>query len=371
VPACVSCFLVLLGVALGATFALRGFYGAFHSRWPEQYFGGERGVDPVVSRSPWRYGAFRLVPVFVVLSAAGTVAARLGESRSTAIIAAVTVYVVQGPGRMAVRDWHATPRRVGLVAYRVGTVLGCVCVASVAVMVGDKVDRFVPDLDEFTMSIWAAVAVVAVAQVALSMSAPAGSRNPGRSVARARADIDPGLLVLLRDADVADPAALEAVALVEQLNRPGWVRRLERVLVRGHGTYGLMQVTSDRAVSDHDSVIAFVKWAEQVPAAVWPAEGEYDAPRRFFLAHNDDTQFANLATELYWELRNEQTSDSAIVDSEGEDGSGATPISTTGQSGAEGDRPDAVTAASLVLSGALMATGIAIILGRNRSRPPG
>jgi hypothetical protein len=49
--------------------------------------------------------------------------------------------------------------------------------------------------------------------------------------------------------------------LTENLQRPRWLRTLERLKGRfaPHGTYGIMQVESDRPLSDRESVLVAVR----------------------------------------------------------------------------------------------------------------
>lgn len=358
-PSGLQSLLELLVVAMGATLALRAFYAAFHARWPENYFGGEEGVDPVVSRSIWRYATFRLVPAAVVFAAAGTVATRLGESRPLSIGLTASVYIILGPAHALLRDWRARPRRVGLVVYRAASVIGCLAIAVVVAFAGGAFDRFVPDEDEFVGAVWIAVAVVALAQFARSLAAPEFSHNRQRLLARARAEVDPALLDMLRREDGRDPAGFEAVALAEQLNRPAWVRRLERTLMRADGSYGLMQMTSERPISDADSVLAFLEWADRLPDTLWPAES-FEAPRDFFLTHNPDTQFANLATNLYWAIRDEAIAFGETLEVQDEvDNRSASPNLPAPSAGLEA--PVALISA---VGGALVGAGIAFLVRR-------
>lgn len=118
---------------------------------------------------------------------------------------------------------------------------------------------------------------------------------------------------------LADPAAVEAVALAEELNRPRWARRLERVLVPRAATYGLMQVRADRPLSDLESVELYL--ADLRAAGGYPAlDDSHLHLRDFFLAHNDDTNFADLATRLYWEIRKDEPYVNAVAQVDADDG---------------------------------------------------
>lgn len=77
-PSSTTVSIEAIGVGVGGVLVLRAFYQVFSSQWPENYFGGAHGVDPVVSRSPIRYLGFRSIPVFLAAFASGVLAARFG-----------------------------------------------------------------------------------------------------------------------------------------------------------------------------------------------------------------------------------------------------------------------------------------------------
>jgi hypothetical protein len=58
-----------------------------------------------------------------------------------------------------------------------------------------------------------------------------------------------------------DEDLVVAVMVVEAIQRPEWLRRLERLLARllRRGTYGIMQVGSRRPLSDRESIDAAIQ----------------------------------------------------------------------------------------------------------------
>lgn len=300
IPAVLS-QLTLLGLAAADCILVKAFYRAFESRWPENYFGGEGGIDPVISRTPWRYAIFRLLPVAACLSVAGTVSARLGYSRTLAVVYTAALYIAGGPGRGCVEAWRAG--RVGLTIYRLATIFGCIVVAVLTSSFGEHVDNYIPEAQQLAEAVWTGLAVLALAQLALSLTGR--SLKPAELVIRARSGISPRLLDAIRSSGLADSDAVEAIALAEELNRPAWARRLERILVPRSGTYGLMQVRAERPLGDLASVehyLSRLRASQEFPAI----EDDGRDLRSFFLSHNDDSNFADLATRLYWEIRKER-----------------------------------------------------------------
>lgn len=292
--------LTMLAVAASAAIMLRTFYAEFESRWPEHYFGGDNGVDPVVSRTPLRYLVFRLAPVLAALVVAGVVGSRLGESRWIVIVYGAALHLLGGPIRGLVRSLMAAPPRFGLATYRAAGILAVILATGVALWIDDRADDLVPTLDEFATAIWTGVAVVALSRLARSLTAR--QPNADELLRRAREDLDPSLLQRLADNE-RYAVAYQAIAYAEHLNRPAWVRRIERFVLRRGGSYGLMQTTSPRPLTDDESVSVFLERAAAYPAlSEDPDAGQL---REFFLAHNDDGVFADLAVALYWELRSQ------------------------------------------------------------------
>lgn len=157
-------------VAVAALLAvlIRAFYRAFESRWPENYFGGEGGIDPVISRTPWRYAIFRMLPVAAGLSVAGTVSSRLGYSRPLAVILAAALHAGSGPLVGLMHAWRR--HKVGLAIYRCGTIVGCGVIAVGVVALGAHVDTYIPTGHDVAAAIWTGLAVLALAQLARSLT---------------------------------------------------------------------------------------------------------------------------------------------------------------------------------------------------------
>lgn len=292
-------------VAVGATIVaalvvvLRAFYSAFESQWPQHYFGGSQGVDPVISQTLFRYVAFRFGPVLLAAVVAGTVAARLDVSRLWATLAVVSVHALTGSGRGLVNALRAEPPRIALATYRLIAILVCAAAAGSALLVGDAADPYVPTAKELSSAFWIALAVFAVAHAGRSLTAQRPTEP--ELLERAQREVPAGLVRRLQRAPTAHPQAAIAIAYVEHLNRPAWARRLERLLKPRHGTYGLMQMRSPAPLDDQESVNLFL---ERFPE--YPPLGSEEYPtdlRDFFLHHNDDAAFADLAESIYWLLK--------------------------------------------------------------------
>jgi hypothetical protein len=288
-------FLKAAVLVAGSFLILRAFYSAFESHWPENYFGDTNSVSAVISQTPARYIAFRFGPVLLAAAVVGTVAARMGLPRAPLVAAAVAVHTLGGTGYGLIKALRASPPDVPLAAYRILAMLACAAAAVVTIAIGSRVDPYIPDAEEVASAFWIALAVFVVAHLARSLTA----RQPEIALllARAKREVPNALADQLRAAPVAHPEAALALAFAEHLNRPTWARRLERVLKPANGTYGLMQMSSSRPLSDQESVELFLERLPSYPEMV-DREG-YMNVRPFFLFHNPDEAFADLAEELF------------------------------------------------------------------------
>ena len=103
-----------------------------------------------------------------------------------------------------------------------------------------------------------------------------------------------------------DPDLIHALMLVENLARPAWFRRIERLKGRvfKQGTYGIMQVESAAPISDHDSVdLALRKLSGVGPFITSKGYVDYAALRSFAKTYNDDGDYADLVIQAYTDLR--------------------------------------------------------------------
>jgi hypothetical protein len=289
-----------LVIAVVAVAILRAFYSAFSSTWPESYFGGSAGIDPVISRTPVRYLAFRTIPVFIVLYSAGVVADRVGASRLGSILCAWVGYSLWASIPAIWKALSGRQPRIGLATYRVSGFIGTALVAGGTIVAGDRFDVYVPDGRELAFALLIAAATLASGHAARSTM---GRRHEASELLRrAREEVSNSLVAPLKKAEFSDPALLLAIAYAEHVNRPPWTRTLERLLLRRGGSYGIMQVQSRRPLTDEASVDLFLAKLEEYPPL---KERDWESQRKFLLHHNDDKQFADLATDFHWMLREE------------------------------------------------------------------
>lgn len=284
---------VVIVVLANATLWL--FYKSFEVEWPERYFDGLRGADPLVTRTSGRYAVFRVLPFFLAIVVAGAAAERSDVSRGGTVWLTTAIYVGFGPLLRAAVAWLSTPRSVGSAVHRFGTAVALVLAAGIYLLTGSRLDRYVPSVGEVVLAAFVALFVFMFGRLSIVIST-IQSPSDEQLVQRAIEEIDPGLIERLV---YADPGKVFlTIAVVEQLNRPEWVRRIER-LVPGVQTQGLMQIRSRRAITDAESVEQFIaKHDIKTGQETW-GDGER---RKFFRRHNPSTEFNEIANRIHYEV---------------------------------------------------------------------
>lgn len=180
---------------------------------------------------------------------------------------------------------------------------------------------FIPDLSELTEAIWTALLVAVLG--AFLVRATSGSEN-GRSLnpeylfERAVRDAGRETFDEIYQTSIryqVDPLLVTAVAASEILQRPRWFRRFERILgwMRKQGTYGVMQMSAPKPVSDKRSIELFcernrgavcfrydpVGFLETDRNALWAIAGAHSGGDRAFI-DSVATMYCWLAQQTEW-----------------------------------------------------------------------
>jgi len=297
---------LLLGVIFGYAF-LYVFYRAVQTDWPENYFGAGDVSAYEVSMTPLRYALFRFVPVYVTCI---FVAVGLDRRESFGAVGAMTLggaHALATLGTALVvwarSDARQRPSRTSIALIRAVVFVGVIVVALAAVATRDMLAAFVPPLTDLVTAFW--TALFAGITGAFLVRVSRGALGEYGLVARSLSQLPVRLLDLASAAakeSAADDILVQAVMVVENVQRPHWFRRLERLksrLVR-RGTYGIMQVASDRALSDEESIRKTV--AERMAGvSVKFANGSLDvkALQAFAATYNPNPNFATLLLSAY------------------------------------------------------------------------
>lgn len=246
-----------LAIALGILF-LGVFYATVRSHWPESYFAGSDSLAVWISSAPGRYLLFQFAPVFAACTFAAVSLERLGHSGVQGSVGigvghAARTFLRAFPRR---RRGPSTPTSVRLL--RGLAALGVLATSSLAALTADFLAPAVPPVAELSATLWTGL-LAAVVGAFLIERTDTGGVSEYSMIEHSRKRIPDKLWHLahqLAQQHGADVKLVRAVMLVENLQRPEWFRRIERLKGRlfRSGTYGIMQVASAKPLSDEISL---------------------------------------------------------------------------------------------------------------------
>jgi hypothetical protein len=289
-----------IAVVLGVAF-LHVFFRAVESQWPASYFAIASGPDYAISRSLGRYLTFRLLPLFVVTTFA---AVNLRRDLSAVIVPSLAIGLTHGlvtSGRALLsllRSGRAGSHRL-VVAMHGAVIVLVTLTALIAAEAAGRLDAYVPPISTLTSDLWTGLVAGVIGAYAVRVS-QAGHVNTLDVLAASRASIPWQLWRAVDDLardHGADPALVRAVMLVENIQRPAWFRRLERVGSRLLGvpaTIGVMQIEVPSDTSEEDALEQAVRmWFAGVSIR---KDGKLDwkAIDKFGRDYNDDAEFVDL-----------------------------------------------------------------------------
>lgn len=300
----------LLAIVLGVG-VLYMFYRAVEVEWPESYMTLDSGIDYALTSHPFRYIAFRFLPIYLVTVFAAVSLDRGHVVAWPAVVAICLSHALLHNGRalIGLRNSQQPSRRGPLLVLHAIVAFGVLVAGALALSSRSELVDVIPKPGVLSTALWTAAlaGVIGAFVIALSRADTSRSRALGQSRRHISRKLWHAAERLADEAD-ADPLLLKAVMVVENANRPPWFRKLERLkgLAFKRGTYGIMQVDSAEPVSDLDSIR--IAADTRFRGVVIPLD-EYgykrDAVRDFALRYNPDPNFADAVAELYSTLWSE------------------------------------------------------------------
>ena len=300
-----------LAVLLGSLF-LGMFYKAVSVQWPESYFAASDTGAYSVSSSPLRYLGFRFLPVYATCL---FVAVSVKRLRGPSLIAALLVAAIHGTATVGIavaRDLRAPKairrHRAPVTLLRTITLATVFAVAVAADASKQALSPLVPSLHELAATLWTG-AIAAVAGVYALALSRGRTNNPSDLVEKSFKSIPRSLVRVAKKAAAdfdSEPELVLAVMTAENLQRPRWFRKLERLksLVLPSGTYGIMQVQSDRYLGDEESIRLGVR---DRLASQWVCDPsgkiDYERLKQLALAWNPDPTYDQLLINAYYYVR--------------------------------------------------------------------
>jgi hypothetical protein len=249
-------------------FFLFAFYRSISSKWPENYFAFDSQTDPIISKSLLHYLGYRMFPVYVtclfvsVSLDRANIAPWHGWSAATRGVAGVTIghlalTNVRGLLTLAKRRFRQ-PRDIGIGTIQLGVIATVIFGASTALIGRAVMAPLIPRSNDLSVALWTGVVVAAMG--GWLIDATRGTDKPiERRVTQSAKSIPPDLIAYAKQRCLAtntDWFVFYAVMLYENLQRPPWIRRIERMSsrLRTTGTYGIMQTRASAPITDMESI---------------------------------------------------------------------------------------------------------------------
>lgn len=291
------------------------FFRAVESRWPESYYGLSDLTSYRLSLHLRNYATFRLLPVLLVAFLASAVVASSGYNGLAAGLVVAFTHGLSTSGRAAVNTirQHGVFGRRLLLAGHVGIFASVIVTGYFAGVLGgvEELHALVPDVEDVRDGLWTALLAGVFGAYFIRVS-EAREPSPSELIRESTWRVNRHLWEVAESASrkyEADPDLVRAVLLVENLQRPGWIRWIERVFGRvlGVGTYGIMQVKSDGPISDAESIELAVREKLAGSATHTPRENfvDQEAIGRIIGGYNRNERFVELVWEVYWELKSQ------------------------------------------------------------------
>lgn len=315
--------------ALGGTLTLILLYQHIRVSWPMSYFGPQETLAQYLSSGGLSYFLFRFVPPYLVFLLIGLYADDPnGSIVFTAIVYSIlsTLLSVRSSRRGEDGSVRLTAQRISVL---VSIIIGIAACAALSIWTAPMVGPAAPPLADIVANLIAAV-VAAV----LAVSYVLGTRY---DAATRMTELSDDVVVQIRATaldNCVDQRLALAIAYVENVQRPRWFRRLERMTCRLNpgGSYGLFQVKGHGAVDDMSSC----RIALGALRGTYPLLDSYGRGMAWSVAlcaerHNPDARFAQMVVEVYDKISSHSV---GATDVKGPDGHPLLEVSMIGRFGA-------------------------------------
>lgn len=302
----------VLAVVVGVGF-LHVFFRAVESQWPASYFALTSGPDYAISRSFARYLTFRLLPVFVVAVFAATTLGRDGRAVVLPVMVMGVFHASSTSGRAltsVVRSGRLA-RRPLLALMHSAVILAIAGVSLAGALSADSFASIVPELDAVSSDLWTGLIAGVIGAYAVRVTQK-GFIDTERIFLESRRAIPHHLWELARDVaqrHEADPRLVRAVMLTENLQRPRWFRRLERIgarMLKRPASLGLLQTPGRPTDSDEELLErAIQERFRGVRVTTDDGYVDWAALNTFAAEYNPDPKYAELLSAAIHEVKAE------------------------------------------------------------------
>lgn len=310
-------FEVLTSLALGAAgaLALWGLYRALELNWPEQYVSLNDTFALRVTQTWWRFLVYRFVPLFVAGIGIWATTERLSGVPVLAVCTMALIHVAHTNLLALFESFGKLQRHrkftINYASYHLLIIVIITAATLSSCVLGPSLSFLVPSPGTLLENLWIAVFIAIAGGIAVAVigrrPTDANGFDSDYFVWRAKRDVDIELIDWAFEVAIenrSDPILLRSIMFAEALQRPKWVRAVERVkgLLFGKGSYGVTQEHADHPISDRESIARTGRalsnsWALAQDEWGWhPHDGLI---WKFAAKHNEDVPFIQGVQKIY------------------------------------------------------------------------
>lgn len=301
-------------LAIAGVILLNAIYGFFRTEWPESYTSLDNRIEHQYRSNPLRtLVGFRGLPVAVTVMLISEMIDRNEGHVVMGTVGMIASYLVLTSAR-AVYEVLKEPRHPNykfIILHHCGQTLIVVIFAWFGLIGHDLWGSWIPRGDEFAIAVLAGAFASVMAIWARSWLTAVKMPFP-ELVQELKLDIgfDQIEYALMQSGKVDRSGNLGllvyAILLAEAQQRPSWFRKLETLIGKlgRSGTFGVAQVSSNRPVSDEQSIDMLIQ--QLVSGARFEfVEMDYHSleVRNLLLEHNPDRDHVERIITYWYELR--------------------------------------------------------------------
>ncbi len=304
-------------------FGIQIFYKIFQIKWPELYFTVNDQVSYFISISPIRYLFFRILPPILIASLLSTIILRDYTNQQILYlnVVSLTVHAIFTNGRAI---WNLLFNQKAISIYynkwfqfviHILTIIMMFSSGFISGYVSNTgiLSSIVPTFQGLIDNIWSTLITAVLAIVLYEIYSNRNRTTIDTILHQSYESIDKEIIEHINQycqKNSASKRLVKSICIAENIQRPKWIRKLEKVksLIFRSGSYGIMQVQSDKWISDKESVekaiVEYFKYSNSVYL-------DYSVVEMFVKKYNPSEQYLDLVYSAFNYLPSEDDEISA------------------------------------------------------------
>lgn len=250
-------------------FGVYAFYKIFQIKWPDLYFTVNDQVSYFISISPIRYLFFRILPPILIASLLSTIILQnyTYEQILHLNIASLTTHAIFTNGKAI---WNLLFNQKAISIYHNKWFQFAIHILTIVTMFASGfisgfisntgvLSFIVPTFQGLIDNIWSTLITAVLAIVLYEVYSNRNRATIDAILHQSYQSIDNEIIEHINqlcEKNYASKRLVKAICIAENIQRPKWIRKLEKIKSRffKSGSYGIMQVQSNKWISDKKSV---------------------------------------------------------------------------------------------------------------------